>query len=86
MAGLAVVELPYMTLAMVASLPEPVHVFPKTDGWIVVRGNKTDAARHFPDLGRALDAATGGENPVHVVVHESGIEASGEAGPFEKSS
>ncbi|MGE3075341.1 MAG: hypothetical protein AB7N24_16415 [Dehalococcoidia bacterium] len=73
-----------MTLAMVASIPEPVHVFPKTDGWIVVRGSGTEAARHYPDLGRALDAATGGESPVHVVVHESDIESKPETDAVEQ--
>ncbi len=59
-----------MPTATVASLPKPVHVFPKTGGWVVVRESETETAHHYPDLGRALDAATCGDHPVHVVVHE----------------
>lgn len=33
---------------------------------------KPEAGETFSDLGRALDAATRGEVPVHVVVHERG--------------
>ena len=48
-----------------------VHLFPKSEGWILVIGDKAEEAAEFPDLGKALDAATAG-NTVHVVVHEKG--------------
>jgi len=50
--------------------PRTMHLFPKADGWILMSQEKGEDGRHFPDLGRALDAATSGLAPVHVVVHE----------------
>jgi hypothetical protein len=36
----------------------------------VVLNDKTEDGVLFPDLGSALDAATTGERPVHVIVHD----------------
>ena len=47
--------------------PRTVHLFPKADGWILMCG---DRGEHYTDLGIALDAATVGGRPIHVVVHE----------------
>lgn len=52
--------------------PRVVHLFPKTDGWILMSLERGEQGMHFADLGRALDAATSGDRQVHVVVHERG--------------
>lgn len=52
--------------------PRTIHLFPKSDGWILMSPDRGEQGMHFSDLGRALDAATAGERPVHVVVHERG--------------
>lgn len=52
-----------------------VHIFPKGGSWLLVAGDAEtapDCGEAFADLGRALDAATAGDEPVHVVVHECG--------------
>lgn len=74
-----------MTTATVASLPEPIHVFPRTDGWVVIRGAATEVTRHYANLGLALDAATSGCHPVHVVVHEAEHDHRPASGSFEES-
>jgi len=48
------------------------HLFPKADGWILMSQDKGEQGVLFTDLGRALDAATSGDRPVHVVVHDRG--------------
>lgn len=59
-----------MTTAIAEPPPKSVHLFPKADGWIVIRGDRVEHAEHFSDLGKALDVATLGVQPVRVVVHE----------------
>lgn len=59
-----------MTTATATAPLKSVHLFPKADGWIVVRGERMEQAEHFSDLGQALDVATSGPHPVRVVVHE----------------
>jgi hypothetical protein len=53
-----------------AEAPRTAHLFPRPNGWIVVLNDKTEDGVLFPDLGSALDAATTGERPVHVIVHD----------------
>lgn len=47
-----------------------VHIIPRGDHWVLMSPGRDEAGLLFTDLGRALDAATGGESQVHVVVHE----------------
>lgn len=60
--------------------PRTVHLFPKPDGWILMALDKGEVGQHFPDLGRALDAATSGLAQVHVVVHDRDAAAHAYAG------
>lgn len=58
---------------MIAAPPSrTVHLIPRGSGWVLLASGKPEAGETFSDLGRALDAATRGEAPVHVVVHERG--------------
>lgn len=61
-----------MPALAVLEAPRTIHLFPKADGWILMADDEGERGRHFSDLGRALDAATRGEQPIHVVVHERG--------------
>jgi hypothetical protein len=60
--------------------PRTVHLFPKQDGWILMALDRGEQGIHFPDLGRALDAATAGLAQVHVVVHDRATLSSASAG------
>lgn len=61
-----------MPASLTREAPRTVHLFPKADGWILMSGDRGEHGTHFADLGRALDVATSGERPIHVVVHERG--------------
>ncbi len=50
--------------------PRTVHLIPRGERWVLLTGGREEGGTTFPDLGRALDAATRGADPVHVVVHE----------------
>ena len=73
LAGAWVVELP-TDMPKVESKRQPrvVHLFPRSDGWILMTHEKGEQGMHFTDLGRALDAATSDDCQVHVVVHKRG--------------
>ena len=61
-----------MPVAAVREAPRTVHLLPRADGWILVAEENGERGTHFEDLARALDAATRGARPVHVVVHGRG--------------
>ena len=42
---------------------------------MLVSDDRGERAKHFADLGRALDAATAGDRPIHIVVHERALTA-----------
>lgn len=50
--------------------PRTVHLFPKPEGWILMSLESGEQGQLFPDLGKALDAATSSLAQVHVVVHD----------------
>lgn len=67
----ATVEVRYeMPASRSSREPRVVHLFPKQDGWVLMGLDKGEVGQHFPDLGRALDAASSGFSPVHIIVHE----------------
>jgi hypothetical protein len=67
-----------MTVTGVRRRETKVHIFSKGGGWVLVAGDDAetapDAGEAFDDLGHALDAATLGDGPVHVIVHERGTD------------
>lgn len=54
----------------VTTAPRTVHLIPRGERWILLGSSRDEGGQAFPDLGLALDAATRGHTPVHVVVHE----------------
>ncbi len=52
--------------------PRIVHIIPRGGRWVVLAGGHDEGGITYADLGLALDAATRGASPVHVVVHEPG--------------
>lgn len=50
--------------------PRTVHIIPRGGRWVLLVGGRDEGGTTFTDLGLALDAATRGASPVHVVVHE----------------
>lgn len=53
-----------------ATAPRTMHIIPRGPHWVLVTGYPHEAGTPFADLGAALDAATRGGDPVHIVVHE----------------
>lgn len=49
-----------------------LHLVPRGTEWRLLRDGDDQPLGVFGDLGRALDAATRGQQPVRVVVHERG--------------
>lgn len=49
-----------------------LHLVPRGSEWRLMREGDDQPLAVFGDLGRALDAATRGHQPVRVVVHEPG--------------
>ncbi len=49
-----------------------LHLVPRGSEWRLLRDGDDQPLAVFGDLGRALDAATRGQRPVRVVVHEPG--------------
>jgi hypothetical protein len=49
-----------------------LHLVPREGEWRLLRDGEDEPLEVFTDLGRALDAATRGRDPVRVVVHERG--------------
>ncbi len=49
-----------------------LHLVPRGAEWRLLRDGEDEPMAVFPDLGRALDAATRGTDAVRVVVHEQG--------------
>jgi hypothetical protein len=47
-----------------------VHLIPRGERWVLIGSKSPENGTAFPDLGRALDAATRGDARIHVVVHE----------------
>lgn len=47
-----------------------VHLIPRGEQWVLISPGNSERGMTFSDLGRALDAATRGNELVHVVVHE----------------
>lgn len=51
---------------------QTLHLVPRGAEWRLLRDGDDQPLAVFGDLGRALDAATRGQQPVRVVVHERG--------------
>lgn len=56
----------------VQEAPRVIHLVPREEGWVLLGEDGSGDGPTFPDLGRALDAATSGDAPVRVIVHERG--------------
>lgn len=67
LAGAPTAELPDMNATFA---PRTVHLIPRGERWVLMTSGRDEGGKSFTDLGLALDAATRGAAPVHVVVHE----------------